>query len=81
MEANLFGVVNDTNDKKEGMGAFLEKRAATVSYTHLKETLAANGFTYGASAELTHTDFPEKTYGDYTFPEGNYEALEITRCV
>ena len=43
-----------------------------------KETLAANGFTYGASAELTHTDFPEKTYGDYTFPEGNYEALEIT---
>ena len=43
-----------------------------------KETLAANGFSYGASAELTHTDFPEKTYGDYTFPEGNYEALEIT---
>ena len=43
-----------------------------------KETLAANGFTYGASAELTHTDFPEKTYGDYTFPKGNYEALEIT---
>lgn len=25
-----------------------------------KETLAANGFTYGASAELTHTDFPER---------------------
>ena len=43
-----------------------------------KETLKANGFTYGASAELTHTDFPEKTYGDYTFPKGNYEALEIT---
>lgn len=43
-----------------------------------KETLAENGFTYGASAELTHTDFPEKTYGDYTFPAGNYEALEIT---
>lgn len=26
MEANLFGVVNDTHDKKEGMTAFLEKR-------------------------------------------------------
>ena len=26
MEANLFGVVNDTHDKKEGMSAFLEKR-------------------------------------------------------
>ena len=34
-----------------------------------KETLKTNGFTYGASAELTHTDFPEKTYGDYTFPK------------
>ena len=26
MEANLFGVVNDTHDKKEGMGAFIEGR-------------------------------------------------------
>ena len=24
LEANLFGVVNDTHDKKEGMGAFLK---------------------------------------------------------
>ena len=31
MEANLFGIVNSTNDKKEGMGAFLEKRAATLT--------------------------------------------------
>ena len=31
MEANLFGVVNDTHDKKEGMGAFLEKRAANLT--------------------------------------------------
>ena len=26
---------------------------------------------------LTDTDFPVKTYGAYTFPAGNYEALEI----
>ena len=31
MEANLFGVTNDTHDKKEGMGAFLEKRAANLT--------------------------------------------------
>ncbi len=31
MEANLFGVVNDTHDKKEGMGAFHEKRPATLT--------------------------------------------------
>ncbi|MBQ1609289.1 MAG: enoyl-CoA hydratase/isomerase family protein, partial [Lachnospiraceae bacterium] len=31
MEANLFGVVNDTHDKKEGIGAFLEKRKAELT--------------------------------------------------
>ena len=29
-------------------------------------------------AELTNTRFPEKTYGDCTFPAGNYDALRIT---
>ncbi|SES06796.1 enoyl-CoA hydratase-related protein [Lachnobacterium bovis] len=31
MEANLFGVVNDTHDKKEGMTAFLERRSANLT--------------------------------------------------
>ncbi len=31
MEANLFGVTCSTNDKKEGMTAFLEKRAADLT--------------------------------------------------
>ena len=30
MEANLFGVVNDTADKKEGMNAFIERRPAEL---------------------------------------------------
>ena len=31
MEANLFGVTCSTHDKKEGMTAFLEKRAADLT--------------------------------------------------
>ena len=31
MEANLFGVTCNTHDKNEGMGAFLEKRAANLT--------------------------------------------------
>ena len=31
LEANLFGVVNSTHDKTEGMGAFLEKREAKLT--------------------------------------------------
>ena len=43
-----------------------------------EKTLEDNGYTYGAAAELAHVQFPEKTYGDYTFPAGEYEALEVT---
>jgi stage II sporulation protein R len=28
-------------------------------------------------AHITHTEFPEKSYGSYTFPKGEYEALQI----
>ena len=43
-----------------------------------EKTLEDNGYTYGATAELAHVQFPEKNYGDYTFPAGEYEALEVT---
>lgn len=39
--------------------------------------IAQEGYTYDVDASLTVTDFPEKTYGDYTFPAGRYEALEV----
>ena len=42
-----------------------------------EQTLEDNGFDYGASSVVTYTQFPEKTYGSYTFPSGEYEALEI----
>lgn len=36
-----------------------------------------NGYTYQVNAEVTFCDFPDKTYGDVTFPAGRYEALRI----
>lgn len=42
-----------------------------------KQTLNENGYDYDVCARITYTDFPEKTYGSYTFPKGNYEALQI----
>lgn len=39
--------------------------------------LKENGFSYKATGRIKNTDFPEKTYGQYTFPEGEYEALQI----
>lgn len=43
-----------------------------------EKTLEENGFTYGASARLADVEFPVKSYGEYTFPEGEYEALQVT---
>ena len=43
-----------------------------------QETLIEEGSTDEAKAELTHCYFPVKTYGEYTFPDGEYEALRIT---
>ncbi len=35
------------------------------------------GYAYEVTAEVTNCDFPEKTYGDITFPSGEYESLRI----
>lgn len=43
-----------------------------------KQTLEQNGYDYEVSACITNADFPEKSYGAYTFPKGTYEALQIT---
>lgn len=37
-----------------------------------------NGYDYNVTAELGVRWIPEKSYGDITFPAGNYEALNIT---
>ena len=42
-----------------------------------KETLASQGYDYDVTARIARIDFPEKTYGSYTFPKGEYEALQI----
>lgn len=52
--------------------------------THLGEIqtvadhrIRREGFHYPVKVEVTTCYFPEKTYGDVTFPKGDYEALRI----
>lgn len=42
-----------------------------------KTIVLKEGYTYTVSAAVTTCWFPEKTYGDLTFPQGNYKALRI----
>lgn len=41
------------------------------------QTIAAEGYAYPVKALVTYDEFPEKTYGDVTFPAGRYNALRI----
>lgn len=42
-----------------------------------EETVREAGSRDPVTAEIVTDDFPEKTYGDVTFPAGEYEALRI----
>lgn len=42
-----------------------------------QEVIKKEGYDYPVVACLEHADFPIKTYGDVTFPAGEYEALRI----
>ena len=36
-----------------------------------------HGFDYEAKTMISRENFPDKVYGDYLFPQGNYEAFRI----
>ncbi len=42
-----------------------------------RSTIAEQGYDYPVTAALTQARFPKKTYGSYTFPAGEYEALQL----
>lgn len=43
-----------------------------------RTVVAREGYDYPVKASVKDTDFPKKTYGDYTFPKGRYHALKVT---
>ncbi len=46
-------------------------------YTTAVNTITEQGYDYPVKVYMTVEDFPERTYGDLTFPEGKYQALRI----
>lgn len=42
-----------------------------------EQVVANEGYTYEVTARLETVGFPEKTYGEYTFPKGDYHALNV----
>ena len=69
MEERLLGAKNLEESRK-----IVAKNLDEITQT-ATDPLADAGYAYGATASLEVTEFPEKTYGSYTFPAGKYEAL------
>lgn len=42
-----------------------------------KQVIEEEGYDYDVKAQVTTCQFPDKTYGDITFPAGTYDALRI----
>lgn len=42
-----------------------------------EEVIAKAGYSYAVSGSLVRDSFPDKTYGDVTFPAGEYDALRL----
>lgn len=42
-----------------------------------KEVIEENNYTYEVTTMLSYENFPDKVYGDYVFPQGNYEAFRV----
>ena len=42
-----------------------------------QQTVYEEGYTYTVSAQMESTEFPQKAYGNYIFPAGEYQALNV----
>lgn len=63
-------------DSREACEAVVLTRLDEIEET-AEQVIHEAGYDYEVTAMLAEVDFPVKTYGNYTFPAGNYEALEV----
>ncbi len=63
------------NTKAEAMQAMQAQLSQIADVC--EQTLATNGFFYGARAEIRQEDFPTRVYGEVTLESGVYDALII----
>lgn len=64
-------------ESKEACEAFVAEQIPELEQL-AEQVVEKAGFSYKVRAELTECEFPVKTYGAYTFPAGNYDALKVT---
>lgn len=56
--------------------ALLQERQGEIQQA-AETAIVESGYDYKVNTFLKEVDFPVKSYGEYTFPAGTYEALEV----
>lgn len=76
---NQFAIFEEKEEKlnQEEAKQFVEENLFRIEEV-AKQTIQEEGYDYDVVATIGEVDFPVKTYGDYTFPGGTYEALNLT---
>lgn len=64
-------------EDKAACEKLIEERLEEIEQV-AESVITSAGYSYEVAACLTECEFPVKTYGEYTFPAGNYEALRVT---
>ncbi|MBC5625670.1 stage II sporulation protein R [Clostridium sp. NSJ-49] len=64
--------VESLDDAREILNSSIEEVNSIA-----KEVIAEEGFDYDVKTMLSNENFPDKIYGDYIFPQGNYEAYRV----
>lgn len=66
----------NTKASKEAVCRYIEENASLLEQT-AENYMSARGFDYEADIRLEQCLFPERTYGDMTFPAGTYDAVRV----
>lgn len=71
MQQELAGV-----DDRSECGRIVQEHLTQIIQT-AEQTIWQEGYTYPVTAQIETVEFPQKTYGSYIFPAGEYQALDV----
>ena len=68
-------ISNEKNSKEEVIQIAIDNKDEIKKIA--EEVIKENGYNYNINVEIGNFPFPTKSYGDISFPAGNYDALKI----
>lgn len=71
----LYPYLNESDSLDESREIIKDKMEDVKKIS--EEVILENNYTYNVQVEISRENFPDKSYGNITLPQGNYEAFRI----